>query len=315
MTSLSRRINRPELVLRPGALARRVKLGLTGFEDEAGFSASQLPWDQTIELIPDLMGRNIRSAGVFDVCATEAVYRLLDEDGHVADIGANVGYFTNLIASRLGAKGRVLSVEPQAEVFAFLERNAGRWAGDPALAAIELHRAALSSESGSGYLKIPAARGFHTGLASLRDDGEGPAEGDQLVELKTLDELVGPDLELKLLKVDVEGHELGVLEGAERLLSDGRVRDVVFEEQSDYPTATMTLLEGHGMTVFTLDHTLFGPKVHPVTEGPAPKGWPGPNYLATLDPRRALDRLSPRGWRSLGIGRPLGWLKASTVPA
>jgi hypothetical protein len=41
---------------------------------------------------------------------------------------------------------------------------------------------------------------------------------------------------LALLKLDVEGHELAVLEGASRLLGGGAIRDVMFEEEETLPT-------------------------------------------------------------------------------
>ena len=40
-----------------------------------------------------------------------------------------------------------------------------------------------------------------------------------------------------------------------------RIRDVVFEEHSPYPTPVTKLLEENGYTIFSLRHTLFGPVV------------------------------------------------------
>lgn len=112
-----------------------------------------------------------------------------------------------------------------------------------------------------------------------------------------------------MMKIDVEGHERAVLEGAERALADRRIRDIVFEDFDDPPTAVAQLLQGHGYEVFSPDHSLLRPLAGPATRRAASLSGADPSYLATTDPRRALDRLSRRGWAVLGVGsaaRPSG---------
>lgn len=104
------------------------------------------------------------------------------------------------------------------------------------------------------------------------------------------------------MKIDVEGHERAVLEGAERALADRRIRDVVFEDFDDPPTAVAQLLQGHGYEIFSLDHSLLRPLAGPPTRRAGGLSGADPSYLATADPRRALDRLSRRGWAVLGVG-------------
>ena len=289
-------------MFRPDAAVRRIRIGSELPAETAPEQDVVLRWGQTITVFPDLMGRALIIGGIFDVTLTESIQRLLDPGGLAVDVGANVGYVTNLMATRLGAAGRVITYEPQPVVFELLERNVGHWNEDPSIAQVEAHRLALSNKAGSGQLTGVGEINTHTGLASLREEAASGEPDDLEVELAKLDDLLA-DHELQLLKIDVEGHEEAVLEGARHLLGEGRIRDVVFEDHGIYPTPAMTLLEGHGMTVFTLKHSLLGLRAHPVQEGPAPSGWPGPNYLATRDPDRASVRLSGRGWRSLGRRR------------
>ncbi len=296
--SLPARLNRPEYLFRPSAVIRRLRAGRDGIGASETVEDFALPWSRTISVFPDELGHSVMVSGVFDLCVTESIHRLLDKGDFAVDVGANVGYITSLIATRIGPEGSVLAFEPHPKVFELLERNVARWNADDATGALEARRLAISSEAGIGHLNVDANSASHMGLASLREGAEGGAPEDYEVELARLDDLVG-DRKVQLLKIDVEGHELEVLRGAESLLSDSHVRDVVFEDHGIYPTPPMTFLEERGMTVLTLRHSLLGPLVHPVQEGPAPPGWPGPNYLATLDPDRALARLSPRGWRSL----------------
>lgn len=262
-------------------------------------------------MFPDVLGRQLSACGVFDPSGTETIHRLLDSGGLAVDVGANVGYVTNLMAVRTGSGGSVVAFEPEPAVFELLEGNVARWNTDSRTAAVEARQLALSSRSGTGQLESGGSPGDHMGLSSLREaeSGEDGNTFEFEVELARLDDLF-PSGEIQVLKIDVEGHELAVLEGAERLLEERRVRDVIFEEHAIYPAPSMTFLEERGMALFTIKHTPLGLRVRPIVEGPAPGGWPGPNYLATRDPERALARLRPRGWQSLGGVARLGRAQA-----
>jgi FkbM family methyltransferase len=297
--SLLVRFNRPEYVFRPRAAIKRLRLGTKLPVGSGEIREVSLPWGQTITVFPDALGRTLTISGIFDLCLTESIHRLLDQGDLAVDVGANIGYVTNLMATRVGLSGAVIAFEPHPVVFEVLSRNVGRWQTDASLGSIEVHRLAMSSKAGRGRLSAVGDIDTHMGLASLRESSETGSASDFEVELARLDDLLG-DREVQLLKIDVEGHEHEVLRGAEQLLARHRIRDVVFEDSGIYPTPAMRLLEDQGMNVLTLKHSLLGLRAHPVQEGPAPRGWPGPNYLATLDPMRALARLTPKGWRSLG---------------
>jgi FkbM family methyltransferase len=258
-----------------------------------------LPWGHRISIPADAIGRSIFLTGVFDLCLTEVIFRLLDSGEAAVDVGANIGYMTSVMSTRVGRSGTMLAFEPHPTAFQALQRNVARWREDPGIGTIEVHRLALSSRSGRGRL---AVQQDFMALASLRDARESGDSHDVEVELATLDDAVG-SRHVSLLKLDVEGHEHAVLEGATRLLAERRVRDVVFEDHGIYPTPAMEFLEHHGMVLFTIDQALRGPRIQSVEEGPAPPIWPGPNYLATRQPERALDRLRPRGWQCLRLGR------------
>jgi FkbM family methyltransferase len=195
----------------------------------------------------------------------------------------------------------VIAFEPHPVVFDVLSHHAARWNADHRLASVDARCLAASDQGGEGWLTANTGP-QQMGIAALRQAEQTSVRGDYEVEKATLDSLLEGH-RLQLLKIDVEGHEYAVLRGAEALLSERRIRDVVFEDFETYPTPAMTLLEEHGMTVFTLDRSLFGLRVYPVSQGPAPRVWPGRNYLATLAPARALARLERRGWRSLRPGR------------
>lgn len=130
--------------------------------------------------------------------------RLLSEGGGVAvDVGANIGLYSYYL-SRLC--DRVEAFEPNRTCSKILESYGAH--------NINLHRVALSSAPGSLVLNIPVADGVQQpGLASARVFPEQEVVAIE-VPKRTLDSynIAG----IRFLKIDVEGHELDVLAGAEK---------------------------------------------------------------------------------------------------
>ena len=130
-------------------------------------------------------------------------------------MGANHGSFSAIASRLVGADGLVVAVEPQADLARLVEQalrlnSMGRF---------EVHNLALGNERGTVQLYCPNAS---SGIASVFD---GYArDGDRRVvdvECVTLDDLLAetdPPGNV-LLKVDIEGSEVALLEGAEKTLA------------------------------------------------------------------------------------------------
>jgi FkbM family methyltransferase len=296
-------LTRPHYLARPSGALRLAWARLAREEGVHRLEPVRLPWGVSMLVDPaEDIGRSIAHTGVFDPDLTEAVYRLLDPGERAVDVGANIGYVTSLMAARAGARGEVHAYEMHPEVFRVLELNASIWSSRPEAPALHLARVGVSDCRGVGTLEVPPAFDGNMGLARLTA-GNGRAESGSTVEVSCLDDLL-PEQSFHVVKLDIEGHEAAALRGAARILSEGRVRDVIFEDHGQYPTEAMALLEGHGLRVFSLDRALLGPCLRPPEEGFGRPEWPGPNYLATSEPDRALARFAPRGFRSFArIGR------------
>jgi hypothetical protein len=119
------------------------------------------------------------------------------------------------------------------------------------------------------------------------------------VDVSTLDALLYGKDKIGVLKIDVEGHELAVLLGSVELLRNGHARDIIFEEHGMPPTPVMALLRENGYVVFHMGQRLRGPEIVDIRQPYIPKVAHPPSFLATIDPQRALARLSERGWRVL----------------
>ena len=296
--------DKPHYVLHPTRLARRA-LHHAGLRSDAlpEVALARLPWGLDLEVHPkDAIGYSILATGMFDPAVSETLHRLTDRGDLVFDIGANVGYLTSLAATRVGPAGTVVAYEPHPRVFDRLRANAARWATSASIGKVQLRQAAVSHRSGTARLAFGPHFERNMGLAALHPDGEPSARMDLIaVAVERLDDIVG-DSVIGVLKIDVEGHEPEVLRGAERLLATGRIRDIVFEDHDPYPDASTQMLEAAGYHLIALSNDLFGLRLRdPESRGPL-RGWPGPSYLATRDPERAIDRLAPRGWQVDGIG-------------
>jgi FkbM family methyltransferase len=127
----------------------------------------------------------------------------------VFDVGANIGEFTGAFRD-LGA--RVVAVEPQPQLTKHLRR---RFRDDPDVAVVAT---AVSDHAGEATLYAPTADALATLEEERATHPSGP--GAELewtrritVPLRTLDSLVGEHGTPALVKIDVEGHELGVVRG------------------------------------------------------------------------------------------------------
>jgi FkbM family methyltransferase len=307
MKLLPDRLNdKPHYVFHPLRMLRRARYG--GPSTAERRAIAKLPWGLPLEVGADeAIGFTILTTGVFDPCVTETMRRLIDPGDVVADVGANVGYLTSLAAVCAGASGRVMAFEPHPVVFELLSANIARWNGAN-LAQVQPHQLALSDHAGTAQLNAGHAFHANMGLSSLEAAGEASAEDVVVpVEIKRLDEVIGADERIGLMKIDVEGHEPGVLRGSRELLEGGRIRDVIFEDHHLYPDESTRLVEDAGYKLFSLSNDLFGVNLGaPAERGEVPE-WPGASYLATRDPERAAQRLKPRGWRIEGIGPAVPW--------
>ncbi len=291
---LGKALTKPEYLFRPSQALRRL------FAPNRSFPAVvTLPWGLAINIDSrDAIGHAILHLGLYDLPVTETIFRLLDAGDVAVDAGANIGQMTSIMAFKTGSRGRVLSFEPHPEIFSELEKNVALW-NVAGVAATSAHRCALSNHAGEATLNIPPGFRVNRGLASLAPTSESVSSFS--VRVDRLDAFIE---QAGLLKIDVEGHELRVLEGCDSLLKDQRIRDIIFEDHSPYPSEVDLYLESSGYTLFDIGSNLFGPRITPAGVGALNRHWEPQSRIATADPRRTLDRLGKPGWHVLKRRKP-----------
>lgn len=121
------------------------------------------------------------------------------------DLGANLGWCTLAMASAVGPGGRVLAIEPVSANVAVLERNiAENGLGQR----VEVVHAAVSDAAGQADFHL--ARASNLGSIVPTSHATGATER---VRTWTLDELLRDRPVPRLIKMDVEGHEVEILRG------------------------------------------------------------------------------------------------------
>jgi FkbM family methyltransferase len=192
------------------------------------------------------VARQVEAAGGYEPHLTAAFRRHCAPGMTVVDVGANIGYYSMLAAQLVGPTGRVYAIEPSSEncrlLLASITANG--------LENIELLPLACDSRRGWVYLRSHV--GSNAGLVPA--DDVVTAVGT-VVPAFRLDELVeGP---VHLLKLDVEGAEARVVEGATQLLQ--RDRPIVTSELSCemLPRVSGVAVEDYLGGFFELGYRLF----------------------------------------------------------
>ena len=161
----------------------------------------------------------------------------------------------------------------------------------------------LEVAAGEAHLLLPSGFDANDGIARIVANPEA-ADRTVPVPVRRLDDVLG-DVQVDVLKMDVEGHEPRVLEGAEALLRRRRIRHVVFEEHRIADSETVRLLGDAGFTIFAVGWTLHRLHLQSVAAAGLARSYEAPNFVATLDEEGLRSACAARGWHSLraGLGR------------
>lgn len=153
----------------------------------------------------------------------ERILKVIRAGDTVWDVGANVGYYTERFAARVGSSGRVIAIEPNPS-------------------AVEELRMVFSSAENvviipmglgncDGSLRFDSGPGLHSTTGRIMADGEVAAGGMLEVEIARGDSLIADGMASRpnVIKIDTEGCELEVLEGLQEVSSSEALRAIGVE--------------------------------------------------------------------------------------
>ncbi len=150
---------------------------------------------------------------------TRLLIQKLLRPGHTfVDIGANIGMHTLAAAAAMQARGRIIAFEPHPMTHDLLRKSLmlNGFAG-----MTDTHQVAASNRSGRLPLHLGATCGHHS-LYPFEDADQTATTID--VPLARIDDMIDAGILVDLIKIDVEGAELDVIEGAAATI--GRNADV-----------------------------------------------------------------------------------------
>lgn len=187
--------------------------------------------------------------GFWEMWVTEAMLRAVRRGSTVIDVGANLGYYSLLLADLTGAEGRVLSFEPNPALAGRTQRSV-EMNGYASFATV--HNCALGSED--GYVTMEVTTHQPGGGRVRTYEGESISNA---VPLRRLDSF--PDaLDAEFIKIDVEGFEQQVWRGMTGILAGGQPLTIFMEfTVSRYPDPRGFLQEiiAEGFSLEIIDYT------------------------------------------------------------
>jgi FkbM family methyltransferase len=166
---------------------------------------------------------------VYEPESMDPTLALYDKQGTFLDVGANIGFFSALVASAIrkaGGRGRVVAFEPFPPNVVRLRANLARNGLEDCCTIVELGLSERSQRL-SLVLREDFRNGASSGNASVAISSAMDADFEQVeIALETLDD-VWPELgagraPIDFVKVDIEGHEDCFFQGAQKTLRDQR---------------------------------------------------------------------------------------------
>ncbi len=139
----------------------------------------------------------------------------------VIDAGANVGIFAFAAAQAAGAGGHVIAIDADEWLVALLRRSAGL--KTPGEAEVTVIGCAIAGEQGLASFSIAARGRASNHLTATGGSSEaGGTRETRVVVTTTLDVIAANTRRPNVLKIDLEGAEVGALRGATEILARDR---------------------------------------------------------------------------------------------
>lgn len=160
----------------------------------------------------------------------ELLRRAAPPGGTAVDAGAHIGYLTLQLARAVGPTGRVFAFEPEGGARASLLRNLAR---NGLADRVTVSPCALGARAGRAVLRVSGG-GETSSLAEI-----ATARATAEIDVAALDDLLPPEQQVDVVKLDVEGSETAAIDGMRRVLDRSGDRPVLIVECNPQLLAAM----------------------------------------------------------------------------
>jgi FkbM family methyltransferase len=194
------------------------------------------------------IGRSIQKYGEFSELEVKLFEQVCKKDFVVVEVGANIGTHTMALSQMVGLGGRVYAFEPQRIVFQTLCANMAL----NSITNVETFQMALSCENGS--ILIP----------DLAYDKEGNFGGIEIQKFRhgravpkvKLDDFLKLN-RLDFLKIDVEGMEKDVLDGAQKSIKKLKPIMYIENDRKEKSKALIQKIRDLGYKIYAHNPALY----------------------------------------------------------
>lgn len=194
--------------------------------------------------------------GVREQESTKIMKWFLHPDDVILEVGANIGYYVLIESSILSDQGFIYAVEPALDNIDLLKKNVKL----NNVRNIEINNMALSGKKGTAKLYMSKASNFYS-LGKV----VGMHKSRKYVEVKTdtVDNFLENNRPITFLRMDIEGHEVEVINGMKKTLQSPHLKRMFIEiHPHNVPLSKMqnflTTLQDNGFViVYAISHDNF----------------------------------------------------------
>ncbi len=198
----------------------------------------------------DGLGFNLLTQGTWEPFETELFKKSIRSGMTVVDVGAHVGLYSLLAAALVGPEGKVFAFEPEPQNYDLLQKNIK---ANGFTNVVPLRKGVQDKPGTAKFYVHPERSELH----SVRKLGKGAKV--IVTEAGGLDDFMGGQ-RVDIVKIDVEGGEMAVLEGMGRLIGENPEIKLFCEfvprmltEAGTDPKLFLAKLAAHGFTIYSLD--------------------------------------------------------------
>ncbi len=196
------------------------------------------------------IGKSIEICGEFSELEVKLFEQICKEGAIMIEVGANIGTHTMALSALVGSEGRVYAFEPQRIVFQTLCANMAL----NSITNVEAFQVAVSNEESS--IMIPD-------FDYAKENNFGGIELDKFshgrkVPKVKLDDFLELD-RLDFIKIDVEGMEQGVIEGAAIMIEKFKPILYVENDRVEKSEELIETIKNLGYKIYAHNPRLFNP--------------------------------------------------------